>query len=225
MSQVVLTREQVRDVDRVAIEEFGMPGIVLMENAARGIVELLLRQYDSGQVLIACGVGNNGGDGFAVARHLANRGIDVSIIIVGDSSKLTGDAAINESIARKMGIPIDMLSDSIDLKGVTTKFQEAAWVIDALLGTGTKGRARSPYLEVIELMNQSQASVLSVDLPSGMDCDDGPIEGATVCADVTGTFVAQKPGLLLNGSANFTGPVEVIDIGQPAKIIEIVRSM
>ncbi|TWT43034.1 Bifunctional NAD(P)H-hydrate repair enzyme Nnr [Thalassoglobus neptunius] len=225
MSQIVLTREQVRAVDQVAIKDFGMPGIVLMENAARGVAELFLRHCDSGKVVVACGVGNNGGDGFAIARHLSNRGMDVSIVIVGDRSKLTPDAATNESIARKMKLRIESLSDTMGLEELSAEFEKASWIVDALLGTGTKGRARSPYLEVIELINQSQASVLSVDLPSGMDCDAGPVEGATVRATITGTFVAHKTGFFRDGSADFTGPVEVIDIGQPSEIIEIVRAM
>ena len=219
MSPPVLSRKQVRAVDRIAIEEYGMPGVVLMENAARGCVDLLLEQGVPGPVAVCAGKGNNGGDGFAIARHLANRGIDVRILLLGEAGRLTGDAAINYAIAERAGIPICSFVDQVELSRVAGEIESAEWVVDALLGTGMQGAVREPFGSVISAVNRSAARVLAVDVPSGIDCDLGvpadESKSGCVRADCTATFVARKLGFENPRSVEFTGEVHVVDIGVP----------
>lgn len=219
MSQLILTRKQSRAVDQIAIEEFGVPGIVLMENAGRNVADLLVGQSPNGQITILCGKGNNGGDGYVIARHLDNRGYRVSVILIEDPSQLTGDAAINFQIIKKSGIPYLQLHMPNDRKRFEAQLEESDWIVDALLGTGVQGKAREPYLDVIYCVNNSKRKVLAVDVPSGLDSDHGPVEGATIHATITATFVALKTGLTVECVENYTGQVHVIDIGVPRKVL------
>ncbi|MGC4006675.1 MAG: NAD(P)H-hydrate epimerase [Pirellulales bacterium] len=144
--KTTLTRAEVRDVDRRAIEEFGVPGIVLMENAGRGVAEILSEDCGAGPVVICCGKGNNGGDGFVIARHLELRGIAVEILLFCEADALTGDAATNYRIASAAGLPITICADRADrpswLPRVAAKLAGVSWVVDALLGTGAVGEPR-----------------------------------------------------------------------------------
>src|SRR5437762_994268 len=184
-----LTRAQVRELDRRAIEEFGVPGVVLMENAGRGATEVLVSLGVSGRVAICCGKGNNGGDGFVIARHLDNRGVGVRVLLFTRPDELTGDAAINYRIIERSGLPIVVQPDLASLPGELTA---AAWVVDALFGTGLTGAVRSPFDAIIAAVNVGGRPVLAVDIPSGLDCDTGLTPGPTVRAAHTVTFVAEK---------------------------------
>ena len=219
-ANVVLSRRWIREVDRRAIEEYGIPGPVLMENAGRGAADLLCRLGIEGAVLIVCGRGNNAGDGFVIARHLELRGFRAEVLLCSAPDQLQGDALLNFSIIRKSEIPIHFLTDPSLHQNLPEKLRTADWIVDAMLGTGTVGPVRPPFDEVIECVNQSGKRVLAVDLPSGLDCDAGPTPGAIVRADVTATFVAQKPGFLVEGARNFTGEVQILDIGTPRKLIQ-----
>lgn len=210
----VLSREQVRDVDRIAINEFGMTGLVLMENAGRNSAELLRSLGISGRVVICCGKGNNGGDGFVIARHLENAAVEVRVLLTLPAEQLTGDAKSNFEILQKAKTPIIM--SSVDWK---TELSQADWIVDALLGTGTQGRLREPFLSVISEINSAQKKVFAVDLPSGMDCDTGSSLGCCVRAHHTATFVARKPGFDSPGADQLTGKVHVIDIGIPRVLL------
>ena len=205
-----LTREQVRNVDRIAIQDFGMQGTVLMENAGRNAAELLQSLGIQGRVVICCGKGNNGGDGFVIARHLENAGIDVQVLLAVPPDSITGDAKINLQIIQKGGTPISVLPGDW-----AAEFSDIDWIVDALLGTGTEGTIRDPYPTVIEAINGSGCKVLAVDLPSGMDCDTGLPLGHCVQAIHTATFVASKPGFSLPAARRLTGEVHVLDIGVP----------
>lgn len=215
----VLNREQVREVDRRAIEEFGLPGVVLMENAGRGCTDWLLERGVAGRVVICCGRGNNGGDGFVIARHLDNHGVDVRVLLFARPDDLRGDAAINFRVIERAGLAIRVLTEPADLPSLADEFRPAEWIVDGLLGTGTLGRLREPVATVIEAINQSPARVLAIDLPSGLDCDTGtPVDlerPAVVRAEATATFVARKPGFDVPEAAAFCGEVRVIDIGVP----------
>ena len=180
----ILTRQQVREVDRRAIEEYGMSGLVLMENAGRTTANLLFRlmsaeffpatkQFQSGPVTIVCGKGNNGGDGFVIARHLDLFGLSVRVLLLCSPEELVGDAATNYSIARKGGISIDVFTAPLDIARFDAAIAGSAWLVDAILGTGASGEPRSPYAEAIDRMNASGLPILAVDLPSGLDCDSG----------------------------------------------------
>jgi NAD(P)H-hydrate epimerase len=209
---IYLTRAQVRDVDRRAIEEFGVPGVVLMENAGRGAAELLLSLGARGPVAICCGKGNNGGDGFVIARHLDNREIAVRVLLFTRPDQLTGDAAINCRIIEQTGIPLMAEPDTATL---TTTLAQAAWIVDALFGTGLTGAVRPPLDGVIAAINSSGNPVLAVDIPSGLDCDTGLPLGATVRAAHTVTFVAPKIGFAQPAAREWLGQVHVVDIGAP----------
>src|SRR5438067_5771250 len=165
----MLSRDEARALDRRAIDLFGVPGVVLMENAGRGMAELLRTLGVRGPVVVCCGKGNNGGDGFVIARHLDNHGVAVRVLYFGKPEALTGDAAINFEIVRRSRLPLTVFSDTVPALDLS----DAEWVVDALLGTGVTGPARPPLDRVIAAINAGTAKVLAVDLPSGLDCDTG----------------------------------------------------
>ncbi|MBK7641942.1 MAG: NAD(P)H-hydrate epimerase [Planctomycetes bacterium] len=213
---LVLSRAQVREVDRRAIEEYGIPGVVLMENAgagaARAIRELAARAgLERPSVGIACGGGNNGGDGFVVARHLANAGWSVQLLCTRALEELHGDALAMARICSAMRLP-----HAFSLEGCEV-------LVDALLGTGFHG-ALEPVLGArIAELNRLRASgarlLVALDLPSGLDADSGIPSDPCVRADATLTFAARKPGLLAASAKPFTGLLEVIDIGVPRALL------
>jgi NAD(P)H-hydrate epimerase len=217
-----LTRDEVREVDRRAIEEFGLPGIVLMENAGRNVAALLHSLDPSAAIAIACGKGNNAGDGFVMARHLENLGHDVRVLLAGDPADFRGDAATQWRVVERAGIPARRLADG-DEADWERALESAGWVVDALLGTGATGVPHGAVAKAIGAINavsRPQAvRVLAVDLPSGMDCDTGLPPGACVRADVTATFVARKVGFDAPDAAAWIGAVHVIDIGVPRSLL------
>jgi NAD(P)H-hydrate epimerase len=215
-----LSCEQVRDVDRRAVEDFKMPSVLLMENAGRGAVDVLEAEGIGGPIVICAGKGNNGGDGFVMARHLENRGHLVRVLLFSDPSALRGDAAINFEILKAANTPLEVFANAADAGTLADRFRSADWIVDALLGTGTQGGIREPFLTIIHAMNNSSAKVLAVDLPSGMDADTGQPVGACVKADVTATFAARKIGFDAPLASNLTGAVHVVDIGVPRRALE-----
>lgn len=202
-----LSRAEVRDYDRRAIAA-GVPGIVLMENAGGGAARLLVSLGLSGPVGIVCGKGNNAGDGFVIARHLTDMGLSPHVFLLADPVELTGDAAVAFAPLLRLGIPCHPVADDL-----AARLAECAWVVDALLGTGTQGEVRPPFAAAIEGINRCGRPVLAVDLPSGLDCDTGLPLGPTVRATHTATFVARKLGFDNPASAPFTGRVHVLAIG------------
>jgi NAD(P)H-hydrate epimerase len=211
-----LTRDQVREVDRRAIEEFGVPGVVLMENAGRGTAELLLRLDARGPVIICCGKGNNGGDGFVIARHLDNARVPVKVLLFADPAGLTGDAAINFRILDKAGFAITVITtEEATAKRVRQELAGAAWVVDALFGTGLNGPIKAPFDQIITAINECGVPVLAVDIPSGLDCDTGLSPGVAIHAQHTATFVAQKVGFANSAAHAYLGQVHVLPIGAP----------
>ncbi|TVS20421.1 MAG: NAD(P)H-hydrate epimerase [Planctomycetaceae bacterium] len=219
LDAIRLTREQVRQVDRIAIEEYEIPGMVLMENAGRGCVDLLQSLGIGGPVAICCGPGNNGGDGFVIARHLQLRGFESRILLVGIPDRLRGDAEANFRIVQHCDIPVTLLS-SWDRPTVDGILQDADWIVDALLGTGASGEPRSPLDQLIPHLNQFPARRLAVDMPSGLDCDSGSPASNTFRADHTCTFVASKVGFDAAAAKAYLGDVHVLDIGAPRRIID-----
>lgn len=219
----VMSRDEVRNVDEQAIKQFGIPGVVLMENAGRGCVDWLVELGVCGRVVICAGRGNNGGDGFVIARHLENLGLDVKVLLFANPELLRGDAKINYEIIERAGTSIRVLADfqsEEDLESVVNEeLASADWIIDALLGTGTKGSLREPFPAIISAINRASGRTLAIDLPSGQDCDTGlPVateNPVVVNADFTATFVARKLGFESPASSSFTGEVRVIDIGVP----------
>jgi NAD(P)H-hydrate epimerase len=217
---LTLTRQQVRRVDQIAIDQYGIPGIVLMENAGRGVVDTLCQLGVAGPVVIACGKGNNAGDGFVIARHLMLRGVNARVLLWAEPEELAGDAATNYQILAKTDVLIDVFGPEHDQQRLAECIAGADWIVDALLGTGATGQPRSPLDTVIKALNQSPARRLAVDLPSGLDCDTGATAEQTFRADHTCTFVAYKPGLLVAEAALYVGQVHVLDIGAPRCVID-----
>jgi NAD(P)H-hydrate epimerase len=218
---LALSRAQVRDFDRRAIEDFGMPGIVLMENAGRGAAELLTSLGVSGRVVICCGKGNNGGDGFVIARHLDLQKVDVQVLLFCRPEQLRGDAKINCDILTNASFPMTIHADpDVSDAAIAQELRGAEWIVDALFGTGLQGPVRPPFDRVIAAVNESGSKIFAVDIPSGLDCDTGEPQGITVRGQHTATFVATKKGFLQPASVYWTGDVHVIDIGAPRRLLE-----
>jgi len=215
-----LTVEQSREVDRRAVAECGLLGLVLMENAGRNAAELLAGLAPSGRFVIVCGPGNNGGDGAVMARHLHNRGHHVTICATRSPGEMSPDARVNMAVCQWAEIPICTLDVGGSLEDWKGLFSEADWLVDSLLGTGFRGPVRQPLDAIIRAMNGSGRSIFAVDAPSGLDCDTGTPSDPCVRAAVTATFVATKPGLVAASSREFVGRVEVIDIGVPRRLVE-----
>lgn len=220
-----LTRRWVREIDRRAVEEYGMSGLVLMENAARGAVDVLLGLGCGGPVAIVCGKGNNAGDGFAMARHLENRGVPVRVLLAADPGELCGDAAANYRILAKCRLPMVVLEPFDDAR-LARELAGCAWIVDALLGTGSTGSPRPPLDRIIRHLNgHAAAKKLAADVPSGLDCDTGEAAHPTFAADHTVTFVAPKTGLLTDEARRWVGQLHVVDIGAPRILVEEVLQL
>ena len=210
-----LSRAQVREIDRRAIEELGLPGVVLMENAGLGCVEVMCRVGCRGPVAIACGKGNNAGDGFVIARRLDERGIEARILLLGATDELKGDALINYTVASRSGLTIHDFSRGFDAADFARQLAGAEWIVDALLGTGASGPPREPIADAIAALNAAAGKKLAVDLPSGLDCDSGQAADPTFRADHTCTFIAEKLGFAAASARAVLGQVHVIPIGLP----------
>jgi len=215
----VMSREEVRRVDAWAIEEIGIPGVVLMENAGRSCAELALRKLvgtADPKVCIFCGAGNNGGDGYVIARHLLNAGIQTRVVLCGDPVKVQGDARINLDILERLGHRVQRLDprDEDAVARVRAFGQDASLIVDALFGTGLQGQLRPEYRAIIEAINALGRPILAVDIPSGLDCDTGQPLGAAIRAAYTVTFVAVKKGFLASSEAlACLGELHVASIG------------
>jgi len=214
---VVMTRQEIRAVDAWAINTLGVPGVVLMENAGRSCAELIkekLAKTARPKACIFCGTGNNGGDGYVIARHLLNSGFEVTVVICGPRDKIKGDAKINLDILERLGQRIEQLNLNADIAGQVKTFAEGAdMIVDAVFGTGLSGQLSDEYKRLIESINAQNKPVLAVDIPSGLDCDTGRPLGAAVKATYTVTFVAAKKGFTEKASAEYTGQVFVASIG------------
>ena len=217
-----LSRAEVREVDRRAIEDFGLPGVVLMENAGRGATDVLLELGVGGTVIILAGKGNNGGDGYVIARFLQLHGIECRILSSCHPDTLTGDAEIQMAVARNAGIPIVVMPDVDEVR----KHVDAAdWIVDALLGNGATGAVRAPLDQWVQLANSSTARVVAIDVPSGLDCDTGEAAGECIKATDTITFVAPKIGFSSTAAHQFLGDVHTVPIGAPLAVLrEFIQS-
>ena len=219
-SMRVLSREQVRRLDRDAVELLGIPSLLLMENAARGLSGVIqqcrqqLGQLSGGRIVIIAGPGNNGGDGLAAARLLAAEGVFAEVFLLRGMRQLSADTAENLGFLQRAGLEVEERSEQ-GVCDVLRGLCSSDLVVDALLGTGLRGAPEEAQSAVIEAINTSGARVLAVDLPSGLDCDLGTAAGACVRADWTVTFAAKKLGFLQPESRRWTGEVQVCPIGIP----------
>jgi NAD(P)H-hydrate epimerase len=213
-----LSREQARQIDQLAVDRYGIPVLVLMENAARSAADRTCDMLDNdcvGRVLILCGTGNNGGDGLALARHLHNRGAEPHVLLVGDVTKYKGEALTNLRIVQAMGIhaePVDVM-----------KLEKARpmLIVDGIFGTGLTEPPRGLFDEVARATMSTGVPILSLDIPSGLDADTGqPLSPATIRATETVTFVARKIGFMSPEAQAYLGHVTVGDIGCPRDLVE-----
>ncbi len=218
----VVTAAEMRAIDREAIEVLGIPGPVLMENAGRSVVEHLKRRFDdleTRQVVILCGKGNNGGDGFVVSRWLNGMGVPTKTILLGSKDEVKGDAKLNLEILSGLGIPVDTAPDQAVFRRFADVLFSCDIIVDAMLGTGLTQGASGIIAEVIEMVNSVPAYVVSVDTPSGLSSDTPEILGNVVRAAATITFGLPKVGQLLYPGAEFVGELVVADIGIPPEIV------
>ncbi len=203
-----------RAFDRHAIDVLKIPGVVLMENAGLACTRTalsMLATLRKSRVCILCGTGNNGGDGYVIARHLLNQGVHVQVFIFGNMAKVTEDALVHLTILQHLNAAVKTLpADHVtDPKWLSS----SDLLIDALLGTGLKGELIGPYRQLIDTINHAGKPVLAVDIPSGLDCDTGRPLGAAIKADKTVSFVAVKVGFQNPEATQYTGQVTVASIG------------
>jgi len=219
-----VTREEMREIDRRAIEEFGIPAIVLMENAGRGAAAEAVRLYReralTGPVLVFCGAGNNGGDGFVIARHLANAGLGVHIFACFDRglADRAREAGVNLTICERMGLPIRDAHTAEQVAAIGAALVTGALVVDAIFGIGLARPPREPQATLLRTLAEAGLATLAVDLPSGLDADTGQPLGVALRADVTATMACPKVGFRGRGAA-YVGRLAVVDIGLPASLL------
>jgi len=215
----IVSNSEMREMDNKAINEYGVPGIVLMENAGRNTAEVILEKCEELEiesVIIFAGKGNNGGDGFVIARFLDNYGLDVIIYLLADDKELAGDAKTNFEICKKSSIEIKPIKSRDEIFSPNIPFL----VVDALLGTGVKGAVKGNYADVINWINDQSAFVYSVDIPSGLSGDSAEIAGPIVFADNTCTMGLPKTSMLFYPARSYCGDLHQIDIGYPAELEE-----
>lgn len=213
----VTTAAQMRSIDKETIEQFGIPGVVLMENAGMQIVRFIETRYKSLHGLKVCilaGKGNNGGDGFVVARHLHNAGSKVKVFVVATKGDIGGDARVNLDILLQMGVDVLEVATERDWDKLKMALSFSELLIDALLGTGFKGTLAAPFEQIIDIINRQGKPVIAIDIPSGLDANTGQVQKA-VKASYTVTLALPKQGLLIYPGADYVGELIVADIGIP----------
>lgn len=215
MSQIntnLYRAQQVRDMDNMAIHEIGIPGIELMERAGAVTFELLQQQWpEVRHIAVFCGSGNNGGDGYVIARLAREQGMAVSLYQLGDHSKLKGDALMAAKRLSETDVEHMVWQDGISL--------DSDVIVDALLGTGLSGEVSTHYRQAIEIINASGVPVLAVDIPSGLHADTGDVLGAAIKAEHTISFIAMKQGLVTGVAADTVGELHFADLNVPAEVL------
>lgn len=221
----ILTVDEMRAADRLTTERYAIPSLALMENAGSAIARFIAAHFsplERRRVVVLCGKGNNGGDGFVVARKLRELGGQPIVLLFADSSELTGDAADNFRRLRAASIEATVIADAIAWGQSRNSVADAAVIVDALFGTGLCGSVDGPLAQVIQDVNEHEhrTCVVSVDIPSGLLGDTGQVAGPAVVADYTITFTAPKVGMIAASARPWIGRLTVADIGSPRALIE-----
>ena len=217
----LVTANEMQKMDLSTIESFGLPGRILMENAGRGATQFFLEQFkdaENKKIGVIAGRGNNGGDGFVIARYLAQKGISVTVYLLSERQKISGDAAANLELLSPLKVPVIEMPDAESFSAHQTAMRHEAIWVDAILGTGLKSDVKEFFKDMIDFINQSNKPVFAVDIPSGLNSDTGQPCGACVRADATATFAFAKTGHFLLPGADYTGNLKIIDIGVPPHI-------
>jgi len=218
----ILTAAEMREVDRLTTEKYGVPSLTLMESAGNSVAEFIQARFPnfkSRPIVVLCGKGNNGGDGFGAARHLLKMGAKVRVHLIGDARVVKGDAAANLKRWKRIG---KITGEGGAEIGGALRFRGDEIIVDALLGTGVRGPIEGPLTQIVSAINQHPpgCAVVAVDVPSGLNADSGKGPGPVVAADYTVTFTAPKPGLLLGAGPRHTGELVVREIGSPPALVE-----
>jgi len=219
----LVTSEEMRRIDKKAIEEIGIPSIVLMENAGLKVADAIEKKYGplkEKYVYIFAGSGNNGGDGMVVARHLFNQKVEAKIFLLAEKKNIKGDAATNLAITEKMGIPMREITSPAFMESLEKELAKADIVVDALLGTGAKGAPRGLMEEVISSINRHSKNTVAIDIPTGVDADKGTVQGKAIKAEYTVCLAYPKRGLYLYPGMDHAGEIEIVDIGIPTGLEE-----
>jgi NAD(P)H-hydrate epimerase len=222
----LVNAREMQQMDRRTIEEIGLPGRILMENAGRGATRFFLKHLygkDAGKhVAVVAGRGNNGGDGFVMARYLSQKQIPVTVYLLSESGRLQGDAKANLELLHSLAVPVEEIKDEKIFQAQKNKWHKHDLFIDAILGTGLNSDVRGFYKKVITELNLMQKPLFAVDIPSGLDSDTGQIRGISIRADATATFGFAKIGHILHPGADYCGDLAVIEIGIPSAIASSV---
>jgi len=219
----LVTAQEMKEIDRMAIEKYGIPSLQLMEKAGAGVAKVavkMLADPKGKNVFIFCGKGNNGGDGFVAGRYLVQEKAKVKIFLLGKKSELKGDAQVNLKKALKMKLSV---AETSVLKKIPEKL-DCDLIIDAIFGTGFKGEVCGLEKEVIKKINDSKIPVLAVDIPSGLDADTGKVQSICVRANHTATMDLPKIGQVFYPGKDFCGELTVVDIGIPQEVTQSVKS-
>lgn len=224
-----LTVEEINRIDRLASEKYGIPSIVLMENAGRSVAEETVKliancrlQIANCKIAVLCGSGKNGGDGFVAARYLYNYGYQVKVYLLKNPNNISGDTLTNYTILKKIGVETKLISPG-KLNSLSSELKKANCIIDAIFGTGIKGKVTGLPAQIIKMVNQTKEiitskPVISVDLPSGLDGDTGFPSGKCVKTTVTVTMGYPKKGFLNPKAKKYLGKLIIADIGYPRNI-------
>jgi NAD(P)H-hydrate epimerase len=222
----LVTAAEMRELDRRTIENLGVPSLVLMENAGRSTYLILRREFPnlSGSVAVLAGRGNNGGDGFVVARYLANDGFPVTVFLMADPDQVQGDALVNLKILEEMKVAVEEVLGEDQLSSVVHRLSRSALIVDALLGTGLNSPVRGLLAQLIARINQVRSPVLAVDIPSGLSADTGEPLGVAVEAEVTVTFGYPKIGQIVPPGRDFVGRLWQVDISIPPALAQDINT-
>lgn len=216
-----VTAERMKALDKAAINRYGIPGILLMENAGRGLAREVIKRAARlkkarPRVAIYCGKGNNGGDGMVCARYLFSKDIDTRVFLLDEPSSIKGHPAIHLKILQTMGVPVTAVKSHRGMKSLI-EGPRADIIVDAIFGIGFKGEARSIYREAIKFINIAEAYIFSVDIPSGLEATTGKARGPCIRADQTIAMGLPKTGFYKNDGPECVGKIKVVDIGLPRK--------
>jgi len=218
-----VTREEMQRLDQTAIENYSIPSLLLMENAGRAVSEVIRRAFPSVEVVIFSGKGNNGGDGLVVARHLANWGYKVRVILLENPLNLRPDPRTNHAIVQKMKIPLFVADERTPVEVFASYCQQVELIVDAIFGIGINSLITGRFSRAVHAINGSERPVVSIDIPSGLDANTGEVHGIAIKAVMTVALALTKKGFYTAQGPVHTGKIETVDIGIPHDLLALFQ--